>query len=454
MVNTVDETLNDQIQKEALHHADGCKLKWKDLLENEDMPPITDQYRKTVTAVLLENQEQALREAAPTNAMGSSSSTAGAGAIDTLDPVYIAMVRRGTPNLIAFDMVGVQAMTMPTGLIFALRSRYKTQANTEALFNEANTGFSAENAGNTFNFDGQQTGDLPDHTANSTNYTAVSGMATSEAEILGDGTANNEFNEMAFSIEKISVEAKSRALKAEYTIELQQDLKAVHGLNAEAELANILSTEIMAEINREIIRKINISATIGAQQNTANAGRFDLDADANGRWTVEKWKGMLYQIEREANAIAKATRRGKGNVMICSSDLASALSMTGMLDSNPALAAATNLSVDDTGITFVGILSGRIKVFIDPYYSTSSDNQYFTLGYKGASPMDAGIFYAPYVPLQMMRGVGESSFQPKIAFKTRYGLVSNPFATSSADGTITFANKNIYYRRVSVENIL
>jgi hypothetical protein len=349
------------------------------------------------------------------------------------------------PNLIAYDIAGVQPMTGPTGLIFAMRSRYASQGGTEALFNEANSGFSGA-ASNT----GTQTGSTP-ALANSTNYTVGTGMSTATAEALGDA-ANNAFSEMAFSIEKISVVAKSRALKAEYTMELAQDLKAVHGLDAEQELANILSTEILAEINREVVRTVNLTATIGAQENVATAGTFDLDVDANGRWSVEKFKGLMFQIEREANAIAKATRRGKGNIMICSSDVASALQMAGVLDYTPAL--ANNLQVDDTGNTFAGVLNGRIKVYTDPYFAASSGVHYATIGYKGTSAFDAGLFYCPYVPLQMVRAVGQDTFQPKIGFKTRYGMVANPFATSDADGALAFAKKNIYYRRLAIANLM
>ena len=434
--------------------------KWNPVLEHGELPSIKDHHKRAVVAQLLENQEIACREnssggyhnqtsllseAAPTNAMGASSSTASDGAIDTYDPVLISLVRRAMPNLIAYDIAGVQPMTGPTGLIFAMRSRYASQGGTEALFNEANSGFSGA-ASNT----GTQTGSTP-ALANSTNYTVGTGMSTATAEALGDA-ANNAFSEMAFSIEKISVVAKSRALKAEYTMELAQDLKAVHGLDAEQELANILSTEILAEINREVVRTVNLTATIGAQENVATAGTFDLDVDANGRWSVEKFKGLMFQIEREANAIAKATRRGKGNIMICSSDVASALQMAGVLDYTPAL--ANNLQVDDTGNTFAGVLNGRIKVYTDPYFAASSGVHYATIGYKGTSAFDAGLFYCPYVPLQMVRAVGQDTFQPKIGFKTRYGMVANPFATSDADGALAFSKKNIYYRRLAIANLM
>ena len=450
--------LNEDLQK-----------KWQPVLEHEDLPKIDDPHKRAVVATLLENQQrdaqdqaggsgtyagpQSLLEAAPTNAMGASSSTAGDGSVDIFDPVLISLIRRAAPNLIAFDIMGVQPMTGPTGLIFAMRSRYTSQTGAEALFNEANTTFSASAAGNTVSVDqfaNAQVGSTPAG-ATASSYTAAQAMTTAAAEALGDATTN-AFQEMAFSIEKIAVTARSRALKAEYTMELAQDLKAVHGLDAETELANILSTEILAEINREMVRKINISATIGAQENVTTAGTFDLDTDANGRWSVEKFKGLMFQLEREANQIAKATRRGKGNILICSSDVASALQMAGVLDTSPAL--SNSLNVDDTGNTFAGVLNGRYKVYIDPYFAPTSGIHYATVGYKGTSPFDAGLFYAPYVPLQMVRAIGENTFQPKIGFKTRYGLVANPFATTAADGVVAFANKNVYYRRFSINNLM
>jgi hypothetical protein len=438
--------------------------KWAPVLDHGDLAAIKDSHKRSVTAQLLENQERACREdaqgsggyrnqtsllseAAPQNAMGASSSTAGDGAIDIYDPVLISLVRRSAPNLIAYDICGVQPMTGPTGLIFAMRSRFSTQGGTEALFNEANTAFSSVNGSNAVT----QTGASPADLSAGTEYTRGTGMTTAQAEALGDG-AGNQFQEMAFSIEKIAVTAKSRALKAEYTMELAQDLKAVHGLDAEQELANILSTEILAEINREVVRTINITATVGAQENVTTAGTFNLDVDANGRWSVEKFKGLMFQLERESNAIAKATRRGKGNVLICSSDVASALQMAGVLDYTPAL--ANNLQVDDTGNTFAGVLNGRIKVYIDPYFAATSGTHYATIGYKGTSAFDAGLFYCPYVPLQMVRAVGQDTFQPKIGFKTRYGMVANPFATSAGDGALAFANKNIYYRRIAITNLM
>jgi len=452
--------LNEELQK-----------KWQPVLEHEDLPKIDDPHKRAVVATLLENQQrdaqdqaggsgtyagpQSLLEAAPANAMGASSSTAAAGSVDIFDPVLISLIRRAAPNLIAFDIMGVQPMTGPTGLIFAMRSRYTSQTGAEALFNEANTTFSASAAGNTVSVDqfaNAQVGSTPAG-ATASSYTAAQAMTTAAAEALGDATTN-AFQEMAFSIEKIAVTARSRALKAEYTMELAQDLKAVHGLDAETELANILSTEILAEINREMVRKINISATIGAQENVTTAGTFDLDTDANGRWSVEKFKGLMFQLEREANQIAKATRRGKGNILICSSDVASALQMAGVLDTSPAL--SNSLNVDDTGNTFAGVLNGRYKVYIDPYFAPTSGIHYATVGYKGTSPFDAGLFYAPYVPLQMVRAIGENTFQPKIGFKTRYGLVANPFATTAADGVVAFAagNKNKYYRRFSIANLM
>jgi hypothetical protein len=448
--------------------------KWQPVLEHPDLSEIKDPHRRAVTATLLENQEKSAREqgfgsggyqapsllgeASPTNAMGASSSIAGDGNVDIFDPVLISLVRRSMPNLIAYDVAGVQPMSGPTGLIFAMRPQYASQGGTEALFNEANTNFSAvANNGvggvtwTTVDAAAAATGDDPTARGSGTGYTVGAGLSTSTAEALGDAD-NNSFSEMAFSIEKVAVTAKSRALKAEYTMELAQDLKAIHGLDAETELSNILSAEILAEINREVVRTINYTATAGATQNTTTSGTFDLDVDANGRWSVERFKGLVFQLEREANAISKATRRGKGNVLICGSDVASALQMAGVLDYTPAL--SNNLNVDDTGNTFAGVLNGRMKVYVDPYFSSSSSNQYATIGYKGSSAFDAGLFYCPYVPLQMVRAVGENTFQPKIGFKTRYGMVANPFATTGADGTITFNQKNIYYRIVTIANLM
>ena len=454
--------------------------KWAPLLDYEGLDNIKDPHRRMVTAVLLENQEQALREekeflheAAPTNSVGNGGYTS-SGDVNTLggfDPVLISLIRRSMPNLVAYDLAGVQPMNGPTGLIFAMRSRYATQDGAEALFNEADTAFSSTNQnaaglpngftngavglGTTGATSSDPSALNPSTNATQLAYSVGQGMRTDNAEALGDGTSGNAFNEMAFSIEKVTVTAKSRALKAEYSLELAQDLKAIHGLNAEAELANILSTEILAEINREIIRTIYKVAKTGAQNNTATAGKFDLDVDSNGRWSVEKFKGLIFQIERDANAIAQETRRGKGNIVMCSADVASALTMAGVLDYTPALNA--NLNVDDTGNTFAGVLGGKFKVYIDPYSSNVSDNQYYVAGYKGTSPYDAGLFYCPYVPLQMVRAVGQDSFQPKIGFKTRYGVVANPFAQGDAAsqglGALT-VNTNRYYRRVTVNNLM
>jgi hypothetical protein len=441
--------------------------KWQPVLEHSDLPKITDSYRRAVTATILENQERAqkedaafLSEAAPTNATGSS--------IQNWDPILISLVRRAMPNLIAYDIAGVQPMTGPTGLIFAMRSRYTSQTGNEALFDEADSDFSARNAAGdstSGQTPGGQAGANPailnDSPAGS--YTKGEAMTTATAEALGD-SSSNAFAEMAFSIEKSTVTARSRALKAEYTMELAQDLKAIHGLDAETELANILSAEILAEINREVVRTIYINAEKGASANTGSInttteGIFDLDTDSNGRWSVERFKGLMFQVEREANTIAQRTRRGKGNILITSSDVASALQMAGVLDYTPAL--NNNLSVDDTGNTFAGVLNGRFKVYIDPYSANQAAKQYFVVGYKGTSPYDAGMFYCPYVPLQMVRAVGQDTFQPKIGFKTRYGLVANPFAeTGAASGAVSAvndagnANSNRYYRRVQVANLM
>ena len=468
--------------------------KWKPLLEYEGLDKIEDNHKRSVTAVLLENQEKFLREssafqesgsllseAAPANSAGSNpagfSGTATAtGPVAGFDPVLISLIRRSMPNLVAYDLAGVQPMSGPTGLIFAMRSRYEKQTGTEAFYNEADTAFSGMNASynNTSGFGNtsvgfgttNQTGTNPSvlnptTSATSTDYNVGQGMETSEAEALGT-SGSAAFNQMAFSIEKVTVTARSRALKAEYSLELAQDLKAIHGLNAEAELANILSTEILAEINREVIRSIYKVAEQGAVSNTAQAGIFDLDIDSNGRWSVEKFKGLLFQIERDANAIAQRTRRGKGNIILCSADVASALTMAGVLGYTPALNA--NLNVDDTGNTFAGVLQGKYRVYIDPYSAnldvsgntqTNGGNQYYVVGYKGTSPYDAGLFYCPYVPLQMVRAVGENSFQPKIGFKTRYGMVENPFSQGLTQGSgVLTENKNRYYRRVAVKNLM
>ena len=481
--------------------------KWAPLLDYEGMDPIKDNHRKAVTAVLLENQEKFLREQSafengttmlteqPTNNTGTNSAT-GAGAgnagfsgnatatgpVAGFDPVLISLIRRAMPNLVAYDLAGVQPMSGPTGLIFAMRSRYKNMNGDETFYDEVNTAFSGQNnsqnltsgltdvatgMGSTAtggNGVSSPTGGTnpavlnPTSAANNRLYTTGQGMRTDHAEKLGNAT-NNEFNQMAFSIEKVTVTAKSRALKAEYSLELAQDLKAIHGLNAEAELANILSTEILAEINREVIRTIYKTAEQGAAQNVATPGIFDLDIDSNGRWSGEKFKGLLFQIERDANAIAQRTRRGKGNIILCSADVASALTMAGVLDYTPALNA--NLNVDDTGNTFAGTLQGKYRVYIDPYSANltaanaSPGNQYYVVGYKGSSPYDAGLFYCPYVPLQMVRAVGENTFQPKIGFKTRYGLVANPFAEGLTQGSgVLNVNANRYYRRVAVKNLM
>ena len=442
--------------------AEDIQRKWGPVLEHTDLAPITDSHRKAVTAQLLENTERELRVAAgynqqlneagiPVNAMGASSSDASTGAIDTFDPVLISLVRRAMPNLIAYDICGVQPMTGPTGLIFAMRSRYASQNGTETFYNEVNTAYSSVVSGaNTL---GQKhVGTLPGSANNAETgvYNYGSGMSTAQAEALGTDS-NAAFAEMAFSIEKVTVTAKSRALKAEYTMELAQDLKAVHGLDAESELSNILSAEILAEINREVVRTINVTAVQGAQDNVTTAGTFDLDTDSNGRWSVEKFKGLMFQLEREANQIAKQTRRGKGNVILCSSDVASALAMAGVLDYTPALN-SNNLNVDDTGATFAGVLNGRFRVYIDPY---ALGGNYATIGYKGSNAFDAGLFYCPYVPLQMVRAVDPSSFQPKIGFKTRYGMVANPFAQGATAGAGALVkDSNVYYRRVLINNLM
>ena len=441
-----------------MYLTENLQEKWQPVLEHPDLPKIEDAYKRAVTTVILENQEKSVREdrsfmaeAAPANATGSS--------VDNFDPVLISLVRRAMPNLIAYDICGVQPMTGPTGLIFAMKSRFGSQAGAEALFNEADTDFSARDAAGDTGSPDAQAGTNPatlNDSPSAGTYTTGSGMTTAQAETLGDGS--DEFAEMAFSIDKITVTAKSSALKAEYTMELAQDLKAIHGLDAETELANILSSEILAEINREVVRTIYSHAKSGAQVNTTTAGIFDLDTDSNGRWSVEKFKGLMYQLERDANAIGQQTRRGKGNLIICSADVASALQMAGVLDYAPAL--NSNLNVDDTGNTFAGVLNGKFRVYVDPYAANVSASQYYVIGYKGTSPYDSGLFYCPYVPLQMVRAVGQNSFQPKIGFKTRYGMVQNPFATSAGDGAldnsgaVAASAQNLYYRRVKVTNIM
>ena len=418
--------LSEEIQK-----------KWSPVLDHPDLGEIKDGYRKAVTAVILENQEKALAEEKNiTEAVHANNMSS---AVDTYDPILISLVRRALPNLMAYDVCGVQPMTGPTGLIFAMKSHYTSQTGTEALFNEADTDFAGT---------GTHAGSNPvDGT-----YTTGTGVTRDNAELFGDTVT---LNQMAFSIEKTTVTAKSRALKAEYTVELAQDLKAVHGLDAESELSNILSQEILAEINREVIRTIYKVSKTGAAS-TASAGTFDLDVDSNGRWSVERFKGLLFNIERDANVIAQDTRRGKGNFIICSSDVASALSMAGVLDYTPAL--DTNLNVDDTGNTFAGTLNGRYKVYVDPYSAnTGAASQFYVCGYKGTSPYDAGLFYCPYVPLQMVRAIDPSTFQPKIGFKTRYGMIANPFVTQSdgtTDGDTFTADRNQYYRSVKVSNLM
>ena len=472
--------------------------KWKPLLEAEGAGAITDPYRKAVTAVLLENQERFLAEEkgfltetpagsyasipGAGGAAGFSADAPAAGPVAGFDPVLISLIRRSMPNLVAYDLAGVQPMNGPTGLIFAMRAKYVDQQGREALFDEVDTAYSGQDDGfntTTGNYteatdDGASVGfgttgfaslsslensnygtnpaDLNNAGATGQEYRVGQGMSTFDSESLGSEDGD-QFNQMAFSIEKLAVTAKSRALKAEYTLELAQDLKAIHGLDAEAELANILSTEILAEINREVIRTIYKIAEPGAQTNVATNGVFDLDVDSNGRWSVEKFKGLLFQVERDANAIAQRTRRGKGNIILCSADVASALAMAGILDYTPALNA--NLNVDDTGNTFAGTINGKFRVYIDPYSANVSANQYYVVGYKGSNPYDAGLFYCPYVPLQMVRAVGQDTFQPKIGFKTRYGMISNPFAngTNQDLGGIR-QNRNRYYRRTQIRNLM
>ena len=448
-----------------MFNSEHLQEKWNPILTHGDLPEIKDSYRKAVTAVLLENQEKfikeeagVLTEAAPTMSAGTagfSGSSTATGPVAGFDPVLISLIRRSMPKLIAYDIAGVQPMTGPTGLIFAMRSRYGTNrtAGSEAFFNEADSEFSAENAASDLGRTAQS-GSNPGLLNDSGTYTFSGGMPTAESEALGDASGN-QFAEMNFSIEKVTVTAKSRALKAEYSLELAQDLKAVHGLDAESELANILSTEVLAEINREVVRSVYKVARPGAQNNTATAGIFDLDVDSNGRWSVEKFKGLLFQIERDMNAIGHETRRGKGNILICSADVASALSMAGVLDYTPALAGNSNLLPDDNSSTLAGTLNGRIKVYVDPYSANVSDNHFYVAGYKGSSAYDAGLFYCPYVPLQMVRAVGQDTFQPKIGFKTRYGMVANPFAEglTQGQGALT-SNANRYYRRVKVTNLM
>ena len=434
--------------------------KWQPVLQHPDLPEIKDSYRRAVTTIILENQEKSIKEdraflneSAPTNFIGGNAS------LDTFDPILISLVRRSMPNLIAYDICGVQPMTGPTGLIFAMRARFASMDGAEALADEAFPDITNQNAAGTIgggDIGATETNPAVLNDSPAGTYTSATGMTTVQGEALGD-SGTNAFAEMAFSIEKHTVTAVTRALKAEYTMELAQDLKAIHGLDAETELANILSAEILAEINREVVRNIYVSAVKGAQVNTTTAGIFDLDTDSNGRWSVEKFKGLMFAIERDANAIGQQTRRGKGNMILCSADVASALQMAGVLDYTPAL--NNNLNVDDTTTTFAGVMNGRYKVYVDPYAANVAASQYYVVGYKGTSPYDAGMFYCPYVPLQMVRAVGENSFQPKIGFKTRYGIAANPFHTGTvaagADGAISISSAtNKYYRKVKVANLM
>ena len=422
--------------------------KWAPVLNEESAGKIQDHHRKAVTAAILENQEKAMIEerAASQGFLAESPTNATGSAVANWDPVLISLVRRAMPNLMAYDVCGVQPMSGPTGLIFAMKARYTSQTGDEALFSEANSAFSG-------------TGTQTAESSGMSGFDEATGLgreldaagrpiATSAAEALGE-SGGTDFAEMGFSIEKQSVVAKSRALKAEYSLELAQDLKAIHGLDAETELANILSTEILAEINREVIRTVNTQAVLGAQQaSIANAGVFDLTSDADGRWSAEKFKGLVIQLDREANEIAKTTRRGKGNIVICSSDVATALAASGQLDYQ----VGAGLQVDDTGNTFAGTLNGRMKVYIDPYASID----YCTVGYKGSNAYDAGVFYCPYVPLQMVKAVSEDTFQPKIGFKTRYGMAANPFVTSANANQDISSSKgvNTYYRIFRVDNLM
>ena len=434
--------------------------KWEPVLDHPELDSIKDPYKRAVTALVLENQQREMASAAQQlNEVNSSGPTNVAGGVQNFDPILISLVRRALPNLIAYDVAGVQPMTGPTGLIFAMRARYANQSGDEAFYNEANTEFSGTSSDNNpYGFEGSvipdsDVGTNPVSSLTANTYTTGIARPTAQAELLGTD-AGAAFQQMAFSIEKVTVTARSRALKAEYSLELAQDLKAIHGLDAETELSNILSTEILAEINREVIRTIYTTAVAGAQYGTTNAGTFDLDTDSNGRWSVERFKGLIFQIERDANVIAKQTRRGKGNVMIVSSDVASAMAMAGVLQYTPAL--SSDLQVDDTGNTFAGLLHGRIKVYIDPYFGGYASNQELvTIGYKGTSPYDAGLFYCPYVPLQMVRAVDQYTFQPKIGFKTRYGMVANPFAQglTPSNGTLN-ARSNVYYRIFKVANLM
>ena len=449
--------------------------KWAPVLNHDALPSIADSYKKGVVAQLLENQERAIAEEGKilTETLQTTGYTGGdtaTGPVAGFDPVLISLIRRSMPQLIAYDIAGVQPMTGPTGLIFAMRTNYGAERNPaaagydEAFFNEPNAGFSGGpgtyDPGASGSADNDAEGNNPallnDSPAGTYELTGdAQGMSTATVEALSDASANTAFREMGFSIEKVTVTAKARALKAEYSIEMAQDLKAIHGLDAEQELANILSTEILAEINREVVRTIYTNAVAGAQNNTANAGIFDLDVDSNGRWSVEKFKGLLFQIERDCNAIGHQTRRGKGNILIASADVVSALGMAGVLDYTPALAGNNGLVPDDNSSTLVGTLNGRIKVYVDPYSANVADKHFYVAGYKGTSPYDAGLFYCPYVPLQQVRAINPDTFQPKIGFKTRYGMVSNPFAQGLTQGSGALSvNSNKYYRRVQVANLM
>jgi len=474
-----------------MFNAQALTEKWNPVLGHEGAGAIKDNYRKAVTAVLLENTEKQLREergmlqeasntvgAIGANALSGSALGTQTGGLAGFDPVMISLIRRAMPNLVAYDICGVQPMSGPTGLIFAMKSHYQAVDDTglrtgrEALYNEPDVNFSASSAGaGVYDNDPLGTDDVnPKGDGGTTDANpgllndggtyerGLRGIERQNAETLGSGSTL--FNEMSFSIEKTSVQARTRALKAEYTLELAQDLKAIHGLDAEQELANLLSSEILAEINREVVRTVYTVAKPGAQNNVANAGIFDLDVDSNGRWSVEKFKGLMFQVERDANAIAQQTRRGKGNFIITSADVASALAMSGTLDYSSGLSGAGGPSVgevDDTGNLLVGTMNGRIKVYVDPYSANVSSNHYYVVGYKGSSPYDAGLFYCPYVPLQMLRSIDPNTFQPKIGFKTRYGMVSNPFVEASAgtpDAETLTASANQYYRRVLVKNLM
>jgi len=449
--------------------------KWADVL-NEGTP-IKDHYRRRATAMLLENTETELSKAAglgsaqyltegpvPANFMGTSSSTAGAGGIDTFDPIMIGMVRRAAPNMIAYDILGVQPMTGPTGLVFAMRPKYSNQAGDQTWYNEVNTAFSTVVTGS--NVAGQRhVGNLPGNNTVSANlaesglYNYGTGMSTAQGEALGT-TDNTAWPEMSFTIDKHTITAKERKLKGEYTIEIAQDMKAIHGLDADQELSTIITTELLAEINREVVRTVNFTARPGSQENTTTAGFFDLNTDSNGRWSVERFKGLMFHIDRECNRIAKETRRGKGNLLICSSDIASALQAAGVLDYAPAIQNALAGEVDDTGNTFVGVLNGRIKVFIDPYadaiLASTPGLNYITVGYKGPNPYDSGLYYSPYVPLQRVTAVDPNSFHPKIGYLTRYAMSANPFAQGLSDANqgVILKDSNVFYRRTLVKNIM